>query len=62
VTDHRCKHSEHGISKLLDGASDGGLVSAFAPPMRVLYRDELLKELEEEEEQNDSNRRNKTKK
>ena len=48
VTDHRCKHSEHGISKLFVTGGDGGLVSTFAPLMRAMHREELLKEMEEE--------------
>lgn len=46
VTDHRCKVSEHGIVKLLGGASEDGLVTTFAPIMRAMARDELLKDLE----------------
>ena len=48
VTDHRCKQSEHGISKLFDTGGDDGLVSMFAPPMRAMHREELLKEMEKE--------------
>ena len=56
VTDHRCKHSEYGIEKLLhgggtsDSGDDFGLVGCFAPHMRRLYREEVLQEMEEEEE------------
>ena len=48
VTDHRCKVSEHGIQKLLAGTYEDGLVSTFAPTMRAMSRDELLRELENE--------------
>ena len=58
VTDHRCKHSEYGIHKLLEGGSGGshtlgsddesGLVSCFLPLMKRMYRDQILKEMEEE--------------
>lgn len=48
VTDHRCKESEHGIVRMLGGGVEDGLVSLFAPFMRAMSRDELLKELEEE--------------
>lgn len=46
VTDHRCKHSAHGIDKMLQGGLDGGLVSTFFPIMRAEYKEELLKTLE----------------
>ena len=49
VTDHRCKHSEHGISKLFDNGGEDGLVATFAPYMRTMHREELLKEMEDEE-------------
>lgn len=49
VTDHRCKHSEHGISKLFDNGGEDGLVAIFAPYMRTMHREELLKEMEDEE-------------
>ena len=48
VTDHRCKHSEHGISKLFDNGGEDGLVATFAPYMRTMHREELLKEMEDE--------------
>ena len=48
VTDHRCKISEHGIVRLLGGGSGDGLVITFAPIMRGMSRDELLKQLEDE--------------
>jgi peptide chain release factor 1 len=46
VTDHRCKHSTHGIEKLLQGGLDGGLVATFYPIMNQGYKEELMKELE----------------
>lgn len=46
VTDHRCKHTEHGIDYLLNG---GSLVSCFRPLLRAMHRDELIKLLEEQE-------------
>jgi peptide chain release factor 1 len=48
VTDHRCKESEHGITRLLGGSSEDGLVVTFAPIMRAMSRDEALRQLEEE--------------
>jgi peptide chain release factor 1 len=48
VTDHRCKHSENGIVKLFSGGGEHGLVEAFAPPMRIMNREELMKQLEDE--------------
>lgn len=47
VTDHRCKQSEHGIAKMLNGG-EYGLVATFAPFMRELHREELMRQLEEE--------------
>ncbi len=57
VTDHRCKHSEHGIEKLLSGGGGGfsedtGLVSTFLPLMKKMERVELMTTLEEEEKKN----------
>lgn len=50
ITDHRTKHSEHGIQKLLlGGAEDSGLVSIFAPPLREMEKKELLLKLKEDE-------------
>ena len=49
VTDHRCKHSDHGFFKLFDSGFEDGLVSTFAPFMRTMYREGLLKEIEGEE-------------
>ena len=46
VTDHRCKHSENGIQKLFSGGD--GLIDRFAPPMRIMHREELMKQLDEE--------------
>lgn len=48
VTDHRCKHSEYGISKLFEGRVEDGLVMAFAPRMREMHRDELVRDLKGE--------------
>lgn len=48
VTDHRCKETTHGISKLLDGDTGDGLVSTFFPFLRDMVREEQLKALEEE--------------
>ena len=50
VTDHRCKHTTHGISKLLDGSSSDGLVVTFYPYLRDMVREEQLAALEEEQE------------
>lgn len=52
ITDHRCKHSTHGISKLLEGNSDDGLVSTFFPFLRDMVREEKMNALEEEELRN----------
>ena len=50
VTDHRCKHSEFGIEKLLgSGGGVARLVPAFATYLRKIERVELLKELESSE-------------
>ena len=51
VTDHRCKHSEFGIEKLLGstGGDGVGLVQAFSTHLRKLERVELLKKLESAE-------------
>jgi peptide chain release factor 1 len=45
VTDHRCKHTEHGIDYLLSGS----LVSCFRPLLRAMHRDELIRMLEEQD-------------
>ncbi|KAG7340716.1 peptide chain release factor 1 [Nitzschia inconspicua] len=50
VTDHRCKHSTHGISKLLSGSSEEGLVTTFFPFLQEIVRDEQLAAIENEEE------------
>ena len=52
VTDHRCKHSTHGISKLLGSGADDGLVVTFYPHLRDLRRDELMKQFLEENSKN----------
>lgn len=49
VTDHRCKHSESGIVKLFSGGGERGLVETFAPPMRIMHREELMKQLKDEQ-------------
>ncbi len=46
VTDHRCKHTTHGISKLLDGSSDDGLVVTFYPILQGMAREEQIAALE----------------
>lgn len=64
ITDHRCKQSEYGVARLLDGGNSddgggggestsggGGLVGTFGPKLRALYVEELLRELEEEGEE-----------
>jgi peptide chain release factor 1 len=50
VTDHRCKHTTHGISKLLDGSADNGLVVTFYPFLRDMVREEQMNALEQEQE------------
>ena len=47
VTDHRCKHSTHGLEKLLQGTLEGGLVATFFPIMRQEYKEELMQQLDE---------------
>ena len=44
VTDHRCKHSTHGISKLLQSGADDGLVVTFYPYLRDMSREELMQQ------------------
>jgi peptide chain release factor 1 len=46
ITDHRCKHSEHGIATLLNGTVEGGNVVAFLPLLKSLHRDELMEQFE----------------
>jgi peptide chain release factor 1 len=46
VTDHRCKHTTHGISKLLAGSSEEGLVTAFYPFLKKMIREEQLEAIE----------------
>eukprot|EP00548_Thalassiothrix_antarctica_P019266 CAMPEP_0194192566 /NCGR_PEP_ID=MMETSP0154-20130528/71256_1 /TAXON_ID=1049557 /ORGANISM="Thalassiothrix antarctica, Strain L6-D1" /LENGTH=369 /DNA_ID=CAMNT_0038916123 /DNA_START=182 /DNA_END=1288 /DNA_ORIENTATION=- len=48
VTDHRCKVTEYGISRLLNGTSDDGLIPTFAPSLRTKAREESLEALLEE--------------
>ena len=50
VTDHRCKHTTHGISKLLDGNSDDGLVATFFPILHQMVSEEQITALENEQE------------
>jgi peptide chain release factor 1 len=47
VTDHRCKESNHGISVLLNGGKDDGLVMTFLPFLRAMRREELLRQLDD---------------
>jgi peptide chain release factor 1 len=46
ITDHRCKHSEHGISILLNGTAEAGNVVTFLPLLKSLHRDELMEQFE----------------
>jgi peptide chain release factor 1 len=46
ATDHRCKESNHGISVLLNGDRDDGLVMTFLPFLRAMRREELLRQLD----------------
>lgn len=48
VTDHRCKTTTHGISKLLEGGADSGLVATFYPSLRDMVQEEQLNEMEKE--------------
>jgi peptide chain release factor 1 len=48
VTDHRCKETTHGISKLLEGGADVGLVATFYPSLRDMVQEEQLSEMEKE--------------
>jgi peptide chain release factor 1 len=47
VTDHRSKTTTHGITKLLNGSSEDGLVVTFLPSLKELRRDELLRQLDD---------------
>ena len=49
VTDHRCKHTTHGISKLLDAGPEDGLVPTFFPFLQNMVYDEQIAALEDEE-------------
>lgn len=49
VTDHRCKHTTYGISKLLDAGCTDGLVATFYPFLQKLKQDELISALQDEE-------------
>lgn len=46
ITDHRCKHSEHGIASLFNGTAEGGNVVSFLPLLRGMRRDELMEQFE----------------
>ncbi len=63
ITDHRCKQSEHGISKILVSSSssssdnhnnqtenDTSLVGIFSSSLRQLQRQQLLQQLHEDQE------------
>jgi len=63
VTDHRCKHSEFGIEKLMSSGGDGsvgdcayGLVGTFLPLLNQMHKEEMLKMMED-----DHSNQNKTK-
>lgn len=49
VSDHRSKHTTHGISKMLDGGSQDGLVATFYPSLQNMVYDEQIAALQEEE-------------
>jgi peptide chain release factor 1 len=48
VTDHRCKHTSYGISKLLAGSFEEGLVTTFYPFLQKIVREEQLEAIENE--------------
>eukprot|EP00594_Rhizosolenia_setigera_P017080 CAMPEP_0178958998 /NCGR_PEP_ID=MMETSP0789-20121207/11995_1 /TAXON_ID=3005 /ORGANISM="Rhizosolenia setigera, Strain CCMP 1694" /LENGTH=428 /DNA_ID=CAMNT_0020641849 /DNA_START=220 /DNA_END=1506 /DNA_ORIENTATION=- len=59
ITDHRCNHSIYGISKFMGGGksdesggggntTSGGLVGSFAPKIRHMYKEDILREIEDE--------------
>ena len=50
VTDHRVGVTVHGVEGLLSATDEGSLVATFAPLLRDVWRQETLKELEEENE------------
>lgn len=50
VSDHRCKHTTHGIAKLLDAGSEDGLVATFYPFLQNMVHDEQIAALEKEEQ------------
>jgi len=50
VTDHRCKHTTHGIAKLLDAGSEDGLVATFYPFLQNMVYDEQIAALENEDQ------------
>jgi peptide chain release factor 1 len=47
ITDHRCKHSAHGIDGLLLGSETDGLVTSFLPHLLRLQREELIEQLKD---------------
>jgi peptide chain release factor 1 len=49
VTDHRCKHTTHGISKLLGGDAEDGLVATFFPILHQMVSEEQITALENEQ-------------
>ena len=49
VTDHRCKHTTHGISKLLDAGPEDGLVPTFFPFLQNMVYDEQIAALQDED-------------
>lgn len=53
ISDHRCKQTMHGIDSLLMGSAETGLVWTFAPHLRKLHRDELIKDMEGDKIEND---------
>ena len=48
ITDHRVKHTEHGIDSLLNGGLHNGLVAIFSPLLLTMHKEELLNDLESE--------------
>ena len=49
VTDHRCKHTTHGISNLFDAGSEDGLVATFYPFLQNMVYDEQIVALQDQE-------------
>jgi peptide chain release factor 1 len=48
VTDHRCKETKHGISNLLNGGKEDGLVATFLPFLKAMQREEQLQQLNDD--------------